>query len=248
VPEEPYSGAFKVLILSTVTPSTEFHHDSIPDCQEMIADLGSGPMPEGTKPDTSFSMKVANDDLSDFTDENLKNYGMLFWCNPLGTVFSSGGTNGKIGMAAIQKFVENGGAWGGVHSASDFEKTNGFRWYTNTLLGAYYDHHDVDGTPGTVLIQDEFASHPVVRGLDASWSVREEWFYMNRDLPADSGFKILAKLAKDQRPVIWIKELGTNLNGRMFYTIRGHNKTVYQEPEFRRLILNGILWATHRLD
>lgn len=253
--EEPYSGAFKVLILSTIgSPQdytqdmTPYRHASIPDCQQMIADLGSGPMPDGTKPDTSFTMKVANDDLSEFTDENLKNYGMLFWCNPIGTVFSGRGAVGQVAMAAIQKFVENGGAWGGVHSASDFEKTNGFPWYTNTLLGAYWTHNDDDGTPGTIVIQDEFLSHTVVRGLDAKWSTRDEWFYMNRDIDPDSGFKILAKLAKDQRPVIWVKELGTNLNGRMFYTIRGHNKTVYQEPAFRKLILNGILWATHRLD
>ena len=34
----------------------------------------------------------------------------------------------------------------------------------------------------------------------------------------------------------------------MFYTIRGHAPAVYHEPDFRLLMLNGILWATHRLE
>jgi type 1 glutamine amidotransferase len=34
----------------------------------------------------------------------------------------------------------------------------------------------------------------------------------------------------------------------MFYTTRGHNKSVYKEPDFKKLVLNGILWATHRMN
>jgi type 1 glutamine amidotransferase len=71
---------------------------------------------------------------------------------------------------------------------------------------------------------------------------------MDKDITALPDFQILAKLTNDQRPVIWIKELGAGNKGRMFYTIRGHNKTVYQEPDFRKLILNGVLWATHRMN
>jgi type 1 glutamine amidotransferase len=57
----------------------------------------------------------------------------------------------------------------------------------------------------------------------------------------------LARLASDNRPVAWIRDVG-NGGGRMFYTIKGHNKSVYEEPDFRKLVLNGILWATHRLE
>ena len=48
-----------------------------------------------------------------------------FWCSPTGTVFSSGGPSGVTGMAAVQKFLTSGGAWGGVHSATDFENVPG---------------------------------------------------------------------------------------------------------------------------
>ncbi len=247
-PAESYSGPFKLLVLSK---TLEFRHDSIPDCEMLLSALGQTPddmMPQGTKPGSQFTIDLANEDLSQFTDDTLKNYGMLFWCNPTGPVFSAGGANGAIGMAAIQKYVEGGGAWGGVHAATDFENTNGFPWFTNTLLGCYFDHHDGDGTPGTVQVDAAYAAHPVMRGVAPTWNTQDEWFYMSRDVTLLPDFEVLARLATDQRPVVWIKQLGTGNNGRMFYTVRGHNKTVYQEPDFGKLVLNGVLWATHRLN
>lgn len=247
-PVDPYVGPFKILVFST---TLEFRHDSIPNCQALLTTLGQtqdGMQPQGTKPGSQWKIDIAKDDLSDFTDANLKNYGMLFWCSPTGTVFSSGGMNGQIGMAAVQKFVEGGGAWGGVHSATDFEKTNGFPWFTNTLIGGYFEKHDGDGTPGTVQVQQAFANHPVMRGITPTWSTQDEWYFMNKDITALPDFLIMAKLTSDQRPVIWAKELGPAKLGRMVYTIRGHNKTVYDEPDFKRLIQNSVLWATHRLN
>lgn len=243
-----YTGEFKILVLSK---ALDFAHESISACQAMLKELGATPdanMPAGTKPGSQFSTTIANADLSDFSDDKLKNYAMLFWCNPTGPVFSSGGSNGKIGMAAIQKFVEGGGAWGGVHSAADFERSNGFPWFTDTLLGGFFDRHDMDGTEGTVQVDAAFASHPVLRGVPATWSTQDEWYYMNRDIASLPGFKVLSRLTTDDRPVVWVKEFGTDRAGRMFYTIRGHASSVFKEPDFRTLVLNGILWSTHRLE
>lgn len=242
------TGAFKVLVLSK---TLEFTHDSIRACQQLLTTLGQTPddlLPEGASAGSQFTIDIANEDLSDFTDDKLKDYAMLFWCNPTGAVFSTGGSNGTVGMAAIRKFVEAGGAWGGVHSATDFEKFNGFPWFTNVLLGAAFDHHDNDGTPGTVKVEAGYANHPVMRGVPLTWNTQDEWYYMSRDIRALPGFQILASLAADHRPVVWTKELGTNNRGRMFYTSRGHNLAVYREPEFKKLVHNGILWATHRMN
>ena len=245
---DPYSGPFKVLILTT---ALEYHHDSITDCLRMLADLGQtqdDQMPAGTKPGSQFTTQIATDDLADFTSAGLKDYGLLFWCTPTGTAFSDNPRvqNKTKAMSALQDYVEGGGAWAGVHSATDFEKTGGFPWYTNKLVGGYLDTFLPDGTSGTVQVEADFADHPVMRNVPATWSVRDEWFRMNRDIGAQPGFQIVSRLASDSRPVVWIKELSNA--GRMFYTIRGHASAVYSEPEFRQLVLNGILWATHRLD
>jgi uncharacterized protein len=205
-------------------------------------------MPAGTKPGSQWTAELATDDLAQFTDEGLKKYQLIFSCNPTGTVFSANSKvkDKNVAMAAFQKFVENGGGWAGVHSATDFEKSNGFPWFVNTLAGATFQSHDNDGTAGTVQTVSMFANHPVLKGVPGTWSTSDEWYVMNRDVSAQPGFQILARLASDNRPVTWVKELGTN--GRAFYTIRGHNQKVYEEPDFRKLVLNGILWATHRLN
>ena len=247
---DSYAGPFKILILSTSLG--DFRHDSIANCQRMLADLGQTPddkMPAGTKPGSQFTTLIENDDLADFTVSGLKDYGMVFWCTPTGTVFSDNPLvqDKTVAMSALQQYVEGGGAWGGVHSATDFEKAGGFPWFTNSLVGGYLDKFDADGTSGTVQVEAAYADHPIMSNVPATWSVRDEWFRMNRDIGAQAGFQIVARLSTDNRPAVWIKEFGTN-GGRMFYTIRGHASSVYSEPEFRRLVLNGILWTTHRLE
>jgi type 1 glutamine amidotransferase len=224
--------------LSTVL---DFRHDSIPECQKMVADLGK------LDPNNQWTTQIETDDLVDFTDAGLKPFGMLFWCSPTGTVFSNNPKvkDKAVAMKALQTYVEGGGAWGGVHSATDFEKSNGFPWFTNTLTGAYFVDHDPDGTAGTVQVQSTFTSHPVMKGLSSAYSTQDEWYKMNRDVSAQPGFQILARLAKDNRPLVWVKEI---MNGRMFYTVRGHNKTVFAEKEYRTLVQNGIMWATRRVN
>jgi type 1 glutamine amidotransferase len=253
-----------------------FKHDSIPDCQYMLGlasaqaevtnpptPLGQTPdamMPAGTKPGSQFTADLATDDLAQFTAANLKNYAMVFSCSPTGNVFSANASvpDKAAVMTAFQKYVEGGGAWGGVHAATDFEKTNGFPWYTNTLVGSYMVGHDNDGTAGSVQIQAAYATHPVMKGLSTPYATQDEWFSMKVDIRNLPGFQVLAKLATGGRPVVWTKELcplptagvcpASATNGRAFYTVRGHNKTVYKETEFRKLVLNGVLWATHRLN
>ncbi|MEO8902744.1 MAG: ThuA domain-containing protein [Polyangiaceae bacterium] len=233
------SGPFKILIVST---ALEFAHDSIPDCQQMISDLGK------TDPNNPWTTKVETDDLADFTDAGLKDYGMVFFCSPTGRVFSG---NSKVAnkagaMTAFQNFIEKDGkAFGGIHSASDFEKTNGFPWFTNTLMGAYFQSHGGPSDPGTVVSDTTNKSHPILAGLAATYSTSDEWYVMNRDPSTQPGFKIVQRLAVDSRPLTWVKEVGA---GRMFNTVRGHNKSVYKEEPFRTVVKNGILWTTKRVN
>ena len=248
------TGPFKILILST---ALEFAHDSIQNCQYMLG-LESAKATavkdwaQAAPLSTQWTSDLATDDLAQFTDATLKNYAMVFSCSPTGTVFSG---NAKVkdkagAMAAFQHFVENGGAWGGIHSATDFENKGGFPWFTNILAGAYFVTHDNDGTSGTVQLDATNKTHPMLTGLQSSYSTQDEWYKMNRDVSAQPGFLILQRLAVDNRPLTWVKEIANpsgGTGGRMFNTVRGHNKSVYKEAEFRKTVLQGILWATRRM-
>jgi hypothetical protein len=243
----PGGGQLQMLVLSK---TLEYHHDSIPACQQMLRDFGNTPdamLPAGATPGSRWTVTIAKEDLSEFTDDGLKPYTIIFWCNPTGTVFTSGGVNGVTAKAAIQKYLTSGGAWGGVHSATDFENTAGWPWFQNEVNGGNFASHDGDGTPNSIVWQPNILAmdHPVVRGIRSPWSCADEWYTLNRNVETVPGFVVLGKLGTDQRPAAWVREIPGG--GRSFYTIRGHNTTVYAEPNFRRLVHQGILWAIRRI-
>ncbi len=190
-------------------------------------------------------------------------YQMIFFCLPTGTVFTSDGTDGAAGMVAIQKFIEAGGAYGGLSLATDFEDTVMFPWYTHELVGAWFANGNNDGTPGSIVTSSQFAQHPVMRGIPNPWSTVDRWLLMNRPPDMAPGIQVLATVtgipllqgepANRPRPVVWVKQFSKSSDstgtyeGRMFYTTRAFNSVHYGEPLFRQLVHQGILWAAHRL-
>jgi cytochrome c len=192
---------------------------------------------------------------------------MIFFCHPTGNDFSSSGPAGAAGMVGVQKFMEGGGGYAGLHAATDFEQSNQFPFYTNAMTGAQFNVSTYgDLTPGNVVIVPQYLSHPVMRGLPANWNTVDEWYCMNKDINSIPGFSVLAQLTgvgipspspcttpAENRAVTWVKEFPAMdpagmMSGRVFYTIRGHNVARYSEKPFRRLIHQGVLWAVHRLN
>jgi type 1 glutamine amidotransferase len=206
----------------------------------MVKDLGAADTTNG------WTADVETNALPHFVPGGLNAYALIFSCSPTGRVFSGNPNVGDkpAAMKAFQDFIEiEGKAFAGVHSASDFEKTNGFPWFTNVLMGAYFESHNTSA--GSVVSDAQNTSHPVLAGLSSSYATNDEWYRMNRDPGSQPGFKILQRLASDSRPLTWVKDVGA---GRMFYTARGHAASVFSEAPFRALVKNGILWTTRRLN
>jgi cytochrome c len=112
---------FKILVFSK---TAGFRHDSIPDGIAMIQPVGS---------ENHFAVD-ASEDSSLFNDANLASYGAVIFLNTTGDILDN---NQK---AAFQRYIEMGGGFVGIHSASD------------TLLamvrrsgghGSYLRHHRV---------------------------------------------------------------------------------------------------------
>jgi type 1 glutamine amidotransferase len=253
-------GAFKMLVLST---TLDFHHTSIPACNTMLNALGMASAPEratiaGLAADATWTVDQIDPaptaTLSEMSAANLAKYDMVYSNNPTGHVFTQApdGANKKI---VFQNYMDNGGAWAGQHSATDFENNNSWTWFDDHVAGGWFvDHNGDTKTPGTVAWLPAFSEHPILKGLASPWNTGDEWYVMNRDIAAVPGFKILAQVTTTGtmnnpnatvRPAIWITENAKG--GRTFYTIRGHEDSVYAEPEFRQLMLRGILWSVHRL-
>ena len=255
------TGPFKILML---TSTLEFRHDSIPTCLTMLQALGQANAPErakipGLAADTTWTVDQISSDttkstyFSEVTADNLKNYEMFYSNNPTGPVF----TNAPSGAQKKQIFVDywnNGGAWAGQHSASDFENNNKWTWFQDNIDGGWFVDHDNPLTPGTVNWQSDQVNHPILKGLPSPWSTSDEWYIMNRNIEAVPGFRVLAKVTVTNsskgttpRPAVWVTENANTKGGRAFYTIKGHSQSNYSESQFRELMLRGILWSVHRL-
>ena len=55
-------------------------------------------------------------------------------------------------------YWNNGGAWAGQHSASDFENNNKWTWFQDNINGGWFVDHDNPLTPGTVNWQSDGSS------------------------------------------------------------------------------------------
>ncbi|HZN69076.1 MAG TPA: ThuA domain-containing protein, partial [Tepidisphaeraceae bacterium] len=110
--------------------------------------------------------------------------------------------------------------------------------FDDVVLGCNYTGHHGTGTTTRVTPAGSAAGHPILRGVapfDSAGSL-----YKSTPL-APSATPLLVGRWKDapEEPVAWTN---THKGGRVFYTSLGHPDD-FNDPRFRRLLLNGILWA-----
>jgi type 1 glutamine amidotransferase len=89
--------------------------------------------------------------------------------------------------------------------------------------------------------------HPIARGIKP-FRMREEFYYNIRFAPNDRGLTYLLEVpalggrAPNGNVVAWARTREDG--GRSFGTTCGHFYDNWQNPDFRRLMLNAIIWST----
>ncbi|MFP8952684.1 PVC-type heme-binding CxxCH protein [Natrialbaceae archaeon A-arb3/5] len=149
---------------------------------------------------------------------------------------------------ALEAFVEDGGGFVPVHSASaSFGAMDGnpdglAERFTN-LVGGGFDWHGHE-TMTTDRIEPD---HPVFEGTEEIEAFEET--YRHHNLADD--IEVLAHGAggdyeeDEEEPFTWVREQG---DGRVFYTAWGHDDGVWVETGFQQLLENGIRWASGNED
>ncbi|MEZ4826366.1 MAG: ThuA domain-containing protein [Bacteroidia bacterium] len=90
-------------------------------------------------------------------------------------------------------------------------------------------------------------SHPVSRGLPQDFRLKDEFYYQIRFRDNDPGLVPIASVPalKSELPhsdvVAWAVERENGSRG--FSTTMGHYFSNWEDPNFRKLMLNGIVWA-----
>jgi cytochrome c len=204
-----------------------FRHASIPDGVRTVTEIGVG----------LWSVD-ATEDSSVFTAANLKNYRAVVFLSTTGDVLD------EAQQKAFEEYIHAGGAWVGVHAASDTEYN--WPWY-GKLAGAWFVGHPAVNQEATVIVEDR--THRSTRMLPAEWKRLDEW-YAFRTNPR-SNVHVLASLDEKSydpgkasmggdHPIMWYHDFE---GGRAWYTAGGHTKESFTEPLFRQHLREGIAWA-----
>ena len=155
----------------------------------------------------------------------------------------------EVGRTALIDWVKGGGAFIGIHSATD----TFYEWPAyGELIGGYFDGHPWHES---VRIHVEDTQHPSTKHLGKSFEITEE-IYQFKNWKRDD-VKVLLSLVVSSVDLgakgvnrtdadfalAWCKPYG---KGRMFYTALGHRPDVWQDDRFIDHVMGGIEWALGR--
>jgi type 1 glutamine amidotransferase len=202
-----------------------FRHESIAAGIKAIKDIG-----------VSYNFNtIFSEDSTFFSQGNLDTIEVVVFLNTTGDILND------EQQQVLEDFVNAGGGFVGIHSATDTEYN--WPWY-GELIGCYFQGHPKIQEAELNIVNPE---HLSTRSLPKSWTRTDEWYNFKNPLP--DGFTILLTLNEasyeggtmgDLHPISWFKEMA---KGRMFYTEQGHTTESYHEANFLNHIIGGIFWA-----
>jgi PKD repeat protein/glucose/arabinose dehydrogenase len=231
-------ASFRTLVFSE---TAGFRHSSIDEGHAALEQLGED---EGFQVDHT-------EDSTVFRPDVLSHYDTVTFLSTTGDVLS------PAEQGAFEDYIQGGGGYTGIHSASDTEYE--WEWYGH-LVGAYFRNHP-PGTPtATVRIEDQ--EHPSTAGQPASYTMVDEWY--NFQSPVDpvvggggddysprgaAGIHVLGNVDEstydeqdgnatdDDHPLIWCQRYD---GGRSWYTAMGHAEATFTEANFLQQVLGGL--------
>ena len=206
------------------TKTLGFRHDSIESGIAAIRALGE-----------QNGFKVFHtEDASVINIKKLENYHVVIFLNTSGDILDN------EQQKHFKRYIQTGGGWVGIHSATDTEYE--WPWY-GQLAGAFFNGHPRIQNADLIVTNK---SHPTTKNLPDLWSRKDEWYnfrYLNPQI------NILINIDEDSyeggtngenHPISWYHSYE---GGRAFYTALGHTKESYSEKLFLGHLLAGILWC-----
>lgn len=210
-------------------------HDNISTSVEAIKKMGR---------ENGFLVDVT-DDPNFITDATLRQYNTIVFSNTNNEAFTA-----DHQRETFQKFIEAGGGFVGIHSASGSERT--FPYYWSTIGGKFNSHPKLQKF--TLHVADP--AHRSTNNLAADFEWEDECYFLDFLNPSIHSLLTVdpAKLVDPDRvktrrtgelfghamPLSWTLETSKS---RRFYTALGHKKEDYANTFLYNHILGGILWT-----
>ncbi|WP_062060477.1 ThuA domain-containing protein [Cellvibrio sp. OA-2007] len=183
---------------------------------------------------------VASEDASLFTDAELSQFNAIVFLNTTLNVLDE---NQEL---AMERYIQAGGGFVGIHAAADTEWEGDWFWYRN-LVGAVFKNHPNSPSnvqQATVNFVDQH--HASTASLAGSISVADEW-YNYRDMY--EFINVVATVDEStyqggehghNHPISWYHDYD---GGRAFYTGMGHTSESFSNPDLLQHLLGGLTYA-----
>ncbi len=213
----------KILIFSK---TTGYRHDCIEHASAKIA--------RSLKINGFESEHTEDSEL--FRLDYLRQFDAVIFLCTTGDVFSD------TEQEAFKKYIQSGGGFAGIHSATDTEYD--WPWY-NGLVGAYFADHP-PGLHEASLDQID-PDHVSTAHLSDPWVRTDEWYNFRSFAPE---LNVLINLDEStyqggtmgiNHPIAWYKEYD---GGKSWYTGMGHTRESYDDEDFMRHIIGGVKYVT----
>jgi type 1 glutamine amidotransferase len=149
---------------------------------------------------------------------------------------TTGDVLGPAEQAAFERWFQGGGAWMGIHAATDTEYD--WPWFT-ALAGAQFASHPAIQSAQIRPVSD----HASVSFLPDPWERTDEWYNFQKLSDAITPLLNLEEASYSGgtqgalHPIAWTQEFD---GGRAWYTGGGHTEASYAEPLFRRHLREGL--------
>ncbi len=190
----------------------------------------------------------ATDDASVFTEERIGTFDLLVFSNTNNETFDT-----DEQRQVFQRYIQNGGAFVGIHSACGSERT--WPWFWANLGGKFVRHPPLQ--PFDIRVIDN--RHASTSHLPAVWKWEDECYYMNELNPAmrilvavdlrtikdDQKDNYPGRVFGDFFPLAWCQEFD---GGRQWYTALGHKIEHYSDSHFIRHLAGGMEWAMEKTN
>ncbi len=222
---------FKALI---VTTTRGWHHESLHAGVLAIQELGR----------KNFFDAVLFEDPNGFTDKFLSQFQVVIFLNTTGDIFDS------AQQKVMERFIEAGKGFVGIHSASDTEYE--WEWYTK-LVGRMFHIHPAIQTARLNIIDNSF---PGLQGYTGNKWWTDEWYEFGAEKISGLNYILAVDETSYNPNVQWGEKKGVGMGklhpvawyhnydgGRSFYTALGHMPEDFSDPAFLNFLYSGIFWA-----
>lgn len=222
---------FKALLITT---TRGWHHESLHSGVLAIQELGR----------KNFFDVVLFENPAGFTDQYLQQFQVVIFLNTTGDIFDT------AQQKVMERFIESGKGWVGIHSASDTEYD--WDWYTK-MVGRMFHIHPVVQTARLNILDASFAG---LQGFAGNKLWTDEWYEFGTEKTSGLNYVLAVDENSYNPKVQWGKKKGEGMGklhpvawyheydgGRAFYTALGHMPAIFSDDAFLNHLNAGIFWA-----